>query len=123
MTAERIYAALLHFYPRSFREDYGDEMLAAFRDMHRARRVSRSRFWAFAVADTVNAGGRERLDGPRWLATSLFGLLVTTATADGFTWTYHYFYHPYFEGVTIPVLPYGAALGLVLGVSVAVGQL
>jgi len=37
-------------------------------------------------------------------------------------WAYRYFYHPYFEGTTIPALPYGLALGLVLGVAIAVAQ-
>ena len=26
----RVYAALLHLYPRSFRVEYGDELLAVF---------------------------------------------------------------------------------------------
>src|SRR5205085_1150977 len=38
------------------------------------------------------------------------------------TFLYRYFYHPYFEGTAIPALPYGLALGLVLGISVAAAQ-
>jgi len=122
MTADRLYAALLHLYPRPFREEYGDEMLAAFREMRRARRSSPLRFWRFVVADTVTAAGRERLDAMRWLASSVFGLLVTVATAQAVTFAYRYFYHPYFEGRAIPALPYGVALGLVLGAAIAVAQ-
>ena len=38
MTADRIYSALLRLYPKPFREEYGSEMLSAFRDMRQARR-------------------------------------------------------------------------------------
>jgi len=122
MTADRFYGALLRLYPRPFRDEYGDEMLAAFRDMQHARRAPAPSFWAFVIADTLTAAARERLEGMRWLATALFGLLVTVATAQTVTFTYRYFYHPYFEGTSIPALPYGAALGLVLGLAVAAAQ-
>ena len=122
MTADRFYTALLRLYPKPFRDEYGDEMLAAFRDMRHARRSTPLLFWRFLVADTVCAAARERLEAMRWLATSVFGLLVTTATANAVTWTYRYFYHPYFEGVAIPALPYGVALGLVLGAAVGIAQ-
>ncbi len=122
MTADRIYAALLRLYPKPFRAEYGGEMLSAFHDMRQARRSSPIRFWAFVLADSVSAAARERLEGVRWLATALFGLFVTVATAQTVTFTYRYFYHPYFEGTMIPALPYGAALGLVLGLAVAAAQ-
>jgi hypothetical protein len=122
MTADRLYAALLHLYPRAFREEYGDEMRAAFHELRHAQRQTPARFWTFIVRDTLTAVARERLDGARWLATAMFGLLATLVTAHTVTFTYRYFYHPYFEGVLLPVLPYGAALGLVLGVSVAAAQ-
>jgi len=122
MTADRIYAALLHLYPRSFREEYGHEMLIAFREMHRRRTRTRFAFWTFVLADTVRTAGAERLDTMRWLAAALFGLLVTVTTAHAVTWTYAYFYHPYFEGSAIPALPYGLALGLILGAAVAFAQ-
>jgi hypothetical protein len=122
MTADRLYAALLYLYPRPFRHEYGDEMLAAFRDMRHSRRSTPLRFWRFVVADTLCAAARERLEAMRWLATSVFGLLVTTATANAVTWTYRYFYHPYFEDTAIPALPYAMALGLVLGAAVGVAQ-
>jgi len=122
MSADRLYAALLRLYPKPFREEYGDEMLAAFRELRRARQDARARFWLFIIVDTLTAIARERLDGARWLATATFGLLATVATAHAVTSTYRYFYHPFFEGVALPVLPYGIALGVVLGVSVALAQ-
>jgi hypothetical protein len=122
MIAERAYAALLHLYPRGFREEYGPEMLAAFREMRQARKSAWLRFWAFVATDTARAVALERLDGLRGTAVALFGLLVTVATAHTATYLFHYFYHPYFEGTVIPALPYGVALGLVLGISVAAAQ-
>lgn len=122
MSAERLYAALLYLYPREFRDEFGEEMLDLFRELRHAQRLTPVRFWTFILGDTVTAVARERLEGARWLATALFGLLVTVLTAHAVTFTYRYFYHPYFETVAIPTLPYGAALGLVLGVSVAAAQ-
>ena len=56
----------------------------------------------------------------RWLATRSSALLVDgRRRRHGVRGRIGYFYHPYFEGATIPPLPYGLALGLVLGVSVA----
>jgi len=122
MTAERAYRLLLHVYPRRFREEYGDEMLAAVSEMRRHFDGSATAFWTFVLRDTVCAAGRERLHSMRWLATAACGLLVTTIAGDLVTWTYGYFYHPYFEGVPVRVLPYGIALGLVLGGSTAMAQ-
>ena len=122
MSADRIYSALLHLYPADFREEYGEEMRATFRDMRRSRAQSPLRFWTFIAADAVTSAARLHLDGQRWFATALFGLAATVATAHGVTAVYRYFYHPYFEGTSIPALSYGAALGLVLGLSVALAQ-
>ena len=122
---ERAYAALLYLYPSEFRDEYGDEMLATFRELRRTRRRSQEspfRFWLFVASDVFTSAARQHLDGMRWLATALFGLAATVATAHGVTFFYRYFYHPFFEGTAIPPLPYGAALGLVLGVSVAAAQ-
>ncbi len=121
--SDRIYSALLRLYPRPFREEYGEEMRAAFRDMREHRRSTPLRFWTFIVADAIVTAGRERLEGARWLAAAVFGLLVTVAAAHLAVFTFRYFYHPYFEDVSIPALPYGLALGLILGLSVAVAQL
>ena len=122
MTPERIYAALLHLSPSSFREEYGGEMLSTFRELRRQRRSSPLRFWSFIAADAFTSATRLRFDGMRWLAAALFGLAVTVATAHAATFTYSYFYHPYFEGSALPALPYGVVLGLVLGISVAAAQ-
>lgn len=122
MTAERIYTALLHLYPSSFREEYGSEMLSAFGELREKRGSSPLRFWSFIVADVFTSAVRLYLDGTRWLATALFGLAATVATAHAATFTYRYFYHPYFEGTALPALPYGVVLGLVLGISVAAAQ-
>jgi len=122
MTAERVYRLLLHLYPRRFRDEYGEEMVGAFSEMRRRHERSATAFWTFVLRDTLCAAGRERLDSLRWFATAACGLLVTTVAGDAFGGAYRYFYHPYFEGVTIRVLPYGIALGLVLGASIAIAQ-
>jgi len=122
MTAERVYGVLLHLYPRRFREEYGADMLAAFSTLKNRRADTPVAFWAFVLCDTIGAAGRERLDATRWLATAACGLLVTTIAGDAGAWAYRYFYHPYFEGLTIGVLPYGITLGLVLGSSIAIAQ-
>ncbi len=122
MNAERVFTALLCLYPRAFREEYGAEMIAAFADLRERHRGRALALWAFVVADTLRAAGRERLPRLRWLASAAFGLLTTTAVSDGATWAYHYFYHPYLEGTTIRGLPYGILLGVVLGGSVGAAQ-
>jgi len=122
MTPERIYGVLLHLYSRRFREEYGADMLAAFAELKTRRADTGAAFWAFVLCDTIGAATRERLDAMRWLATAACGLLVTTIAGDAVAWAYRYFYHPYFEGFTLPVLPYGIALGLVLGTSIAIAQ-
>jgi hypothetical protein len=122
MTPNRIYGVLLHLYPRRFREEYGADMLAAFAELKTRRAGTRAAFWAFVLRDTIGAAARERLDAMRWLATAACGLLVTTIAGDAGAWAYRYFYHPYFEGLSVPVLPYGIALGLVLGASIAIAQ-
>jgi len=121
-TAERVYAVLLRLYPRRFRDEYAREMRAAFAEMHRRDGRHAAAFWLFIVGDTLRAAAHERLETMRWLATAICGLLITTATADGVAWGYHYLYHPYFEGITIRAIPYGLALGTVLGGSIGVAQ-
>ena len=122
MNSERVFTALLRLYPRRFRNEYGDEMLAVFSELQAHREGSPVAFWAFVLTDTLSAAARERLEGTRWLATAACGLLVTAIVGNATAWAYRYFYHPYFEGLTIRVLPYGLGLGLVLGVSVALAQ-
>jgi hypothetical protein len=131
MTGERIYAALLRLYPQSFREEYGADMAAAFRQLRHAHSGTPLAFWSFVLVDLARSATRSRLDewrqgrhriALRFMASSAIGMGATIAVAQGTVWTYRYFYHPYFEGVSIPVLPYGLGLGLVLGVSVALAQ-
>ena len=61
MTTDRVYAALLRLYPKPFRDEYGPEMLAAFREMRRAGRSTPLLFWTFVVADTVNAAADRQM--------------------------------------------------------------
>ena len=121
MTADRIYTTLLRLYPKAFRDQYGDDMLAAFREMFNDRRGT-LRFWRLVLVDTVRAAGAERLETVQWPAICLMGLLVTVGAAHTTAWTYRYFYHPYLEGVAIPAWTFGLFLGLVLGGTVAAGQ-
>ena len=120
--SDRLYAALLYLYPAGFREEYGHEMRSAFANMCEADTRSPLRFWTFIVADVFASAARQRLDGLRWLATALFGLCATVGTAHSAMFVYRYFYHPYFEDTSMPALPCGIALGLVLGLSVAAAQ-
>ena len=131
MTPERLYAALLRLYSKPFRDEYGAAMLDAFRDLRAASRRSPLALWRFVVADLVSSAAREQLDecrtgsrrfALRWLATCALGLIVTVLVANAVAWTFSYFYHPYFEGLTVPAWGYGACLGLVLGGTIAIGQ-
>jgi hypothetical protein len=131
MTAERVYAALLWLYPRSFRDEYGAEMHAAFRQYRRSTQKTSFAFWSFAIADVARSAAIAQIDewrrGPRQIAlrlaaSSAAGLAATAIAAHGTTWLYGYFYHPYLEGTTLPVAPYGIVLGLVLGGTVGVVQ-
>ena len=65
----RVYAALLHLYPRSFRAEYGDELLAVFRARTRDAMGPRARvvLWLDILTDTIasatavaGAGARSR---------------------------------------------------------------
>ena len=131
MTTERVYAALLRLYPKSFRDEYGVEMLAALRQLRGSTTRTPFAFWSFVVADVARSAAVARLDdwrrGPRQIPLRLFassaaGLTATVVAAHGTSWLYGYFYHPYLEGIVIPVLPYGIALGLVLGGTVGLAQ-
>src|SRR5204862_5307376 len=87
--------------------------------------------WRFVLADIVCSAAREQLDecrtgsrrfALRWLATCALGLIVTVLAANAVAWTFSYFYHPYFEGLTVPPWGYGACLGLVLGGTIGIAQ-
>lgn len=47
--AERIYRACLRLYPSAFRQEYGDCLLALFRDMRRDAERSRGGYWRLYV--------------------------------------------------------------------------
>jgi hypothetical protein len=131
MTADDVYAAILRLYPSSFRDEYGAEMRAAFHQLQRSTGRTRLGFWTFVAADVARSAAIAQIDewrrGPRQIAlrlaaSSAAGLAATAIAAHGTSWLYGYFYHPYLEGTVIPVLPYGIALGLVLGGTVGVAQ-
>ena len=131
MTPERLYVTLLTLYPKAFRDEYGAAMLDAFRDLRASSRRSPLALWRFVVVDIVRSAVRQQLDECRtgarrhslhWLASCVLGLIVTLLVAHAVAWTFSYFYHPYFEGVTVPPWGYGACLGLVLGGAIAISQ-
>jgi hypothetical protein len=53
MSAERVYRLLLRAYPRSFRSEYGGEMMLLFRDEYRSRNAAALGFWTTMVCDVV----------------------------------------------------------------------
>jgi predicted permease len=63
---EWIYRALLHVYPRQFRDEFGDAMVEFFRDRHTAARnaggVSRLRLWWRVVLDLLRNALPARVD-------------------------------------------------------------
>jgi putative ABC transport system permease protein len=60
----RLYAALLHLYPASFRAEYGDEMRAIFRARLRETSSASHRFvlWLETVADVVSSAAAVHWD-------------------------------------------------------------
>jgi hypothetical protein len=128
MNAERIFAALLRLYPKSFQEEYGDAMLAGFRELRAARCESRARFWRFIVDDTIRAAATLWWDecrqsfALRWLMTCVVGLSSTAFVANVVVWVLSYLYHPYLEGLSVSASAYGAFFGVVLGGTIAMSQ-
>jgi hypothetical protein len=60
---ERAYRALLVAYPRSFRDEYGDDMVQAFRDLllfSRERGEGAARSWMRTLRDLVTTAPRQR---------------------------------------------------------------
>jgi hypothetical protein len=55
MSAERVYRLLLRAYPRSFRSEYGGEMMLIFRDEYRIGKAATLRFWATMVSDVARS--------------------------------------------------------------------
>ena len=129
MMPERLYAGLLALYPRAFRETYGEDMLDAFRELHRTSRLPTVSFWRFAIADLVRSAYQEQLDACRsglrrfvlgWLAVCALGIVGTGLVASLVSWTFAYLYHPYLEGMQLVPWSYGAFLGAGLGLSQSV---
>jgi hypothetical protein len=128
MKAERLFAVLLWVYPRSFRQEYGDAMLATFRELRAAPGDPKHGRWQFIVADVFRAAAMLWWDecrqswALRWLATCEIGLLSTALVANLMASFVSYLYHPYLEGFRLSAPAYGALLGLVLGGATAISQ-
>jgi hypothetical protein len=124
MTPERFYSTLLRAYPAPFRREYGDGMLEAFRQLHRAHRGSRIAFWRFVLGDLVQSAVLSQIETCRsgsrrfvleWAAACAFGAVAIALLANALTAAFSYLYHPYLEGVALPPWSYGAILGTALG--------
>jgi len=68
--SERVYAALMHVYPRTFRAEYGDEMIDYFRDRRRdehARSGGRgvARLWIRTLIDLASTATHEHITAAR----------------------------------------------------------
>jgi putative ABC transport system permease protein len=87
MTADRIYRAALHLYPRSFRERFGDEMLDFFRVRRTAARTggvpAMVFFWLRTFIDLVPSVWREHApDAALPFRPILFAARVTADLRD-----------------------------------------
>jgi len=120
MNDERVYAALLRCYPRAFRQAYGDEMRAAFRELRRAESRTPVAFWRFAIVDLARSACREQFEACRsgtrrfvlqWLAVCALGIVGTGLAAGLLARAIEFLYHPYLEGLRIAPWSYGALLG------------
>ncbi len=126
MTPERFYAALLTFYPKAFRDAYGADVLAAFRELRRADHRPPLAFWRFVLGDLARSVSREQIDecmsGQRrfvlqWLGVCALGIIGTALAAGLVTRGFEYLYHPYLEGLQFAPWSYGAVLGSGLGIA------
>jgi hypothetical protein len=128
MREERLFAALLHLCPKSFRQEYGDAMLTTFRDLRAAPGEPPRGLRRFIVADMVQAAATLWWDecqhsfAVRWLTTCAVGLLSVTVVANLVARVFSYLYHPYLEGFTLSASAFGAFLGVVLGGTIAMSQ-
>ena len=66
MTAERIYAVLLRFYPPAFRDEYGGEMTQLFRDLYLVRGRVGLTFWTSVLLDVARSAPALRVEA--WCA-------------------------------------------------------
>ena len=81
----RLYRALLHLYPRSFRAEYGAEMEGIFRARQRqASGVASLTLWLEAIIDITTNASRVHVDQ---LATDARGAVRALARARGFAFT------------------------------------
>jgi len=80
---DRIYGALLRFYPSAFRQDYADLMRQAFRDQRREADTGpkRRRLWTRTLLDLLRSAPAMHADEQRGkpmninaIAASLFGI-------------------------------------------------
>lgn len=55
MSVERVYRLVLHAYPRTFRSEYGREMMLIFRDQFRSRNTAALGFWLSVVRDVARS--------------------------------------------------------------------
>lgn len=63
--AERAYQFLLQLYPRGFRDEYGREMVLAFRDQGREAERTAVGFWAETLVDIARSALQLQLDALR----------------------------------------------------------
>jgi hypothetical protein len=79
----RLHRAALHLYPRSFRREYGDELLRAARDLRTHAGASSTRVVARTAADIVRTAPRQRLEALMSTARNrtLVAALALTAIA------------------------------------------
>ena len=126
MNAERFYSSLLTLYPQSFRREYGEAMVEAFRELRAANRRSALRFWLFVTVDVCRSAWREQLDachsGMRcflfqWVGVCTLGVGVAAILANVLNWSFSYLYHPYLESMSLSPWTYGAFLGCGLGIA------
>jgi hypothetical protein len=125
MTADRVYSVLLVAYPRPFRREYGERMVAAFRELHREAHHTPLAFWYFIVVDLARSSMKQRSAAIRslvplrrgWFLTCAAGALSLIAAAHVFSWSYAYLYHPYLEGLPAPAWLYGGVLGASVGLA------
>ena len=60
MTSEAVYRALLRLHPKPFRDEFGDDMVQAFKDLRRHQGRSRIVTWARVINDLVVSAIYER---------------------------------------------------------------
>ena len=121
MTSETLYRALLHLHPKTFRDEFGDEMVQAFKDLRRYQRRSRIVTWARVINDLSVSAIYERKE---WIMSKKTSYaLGAGAVATALIYT----------GVLVGVggsiqnafIVFGIVLALVLllvGISAAIGR-